>query len=212
LVNRHSRGFVGSQSEITVRGPVSHMETSELRVPRSHRPVSKRCSGSFRPSNRVLLLIAILKLMKAALLLAVAFGALSLLHRDVAETAAGWIAALKIDPASRFATMLMSYLPLVSHRRLEEISAGTFVYAALFSTEGVGLLLGKRWAEYFTAIATGSLIPLEIYELVKHRSLPKLIIAALNVAVVWYLVARLKQPAANSTDLGLAPRTPRRAR
>jgi uncharacterized membrane protein (DUF2068 family) len=159
----------------------------------------------------VLLLIAILKLMKAALLLAVAFGALTLVHKDVAETAARRIAALKIDPASRFATMLMSYLPLVSDRRLEEISAGTFVYAALFSTEGVGLLLGRRWAEYFTAIATGSLIPLEVYELAKHRSLPKLIIVTLNTAVVCYLVARLKRPA-SSTDLRLAPGTPRRAR
>jgi uncharacterized membrane protein (DUF2068 family) len=159
----------------------------------------------------VLLLIAILKLMKAALLLAVAFGALTLLHRDVAEIAAQWIAVLKIDPASRFAAMLMSYLPLVSDRRLEEISAGTFVYAALFSTEGVGLLLGKRWAEYFTAIATGSLIPLELYELVKHRSLPKLVIVALNIAVVWYLAARLKHRPANSTGLRLATGTPRGA-
>ena len=188
------------------------MGRSKLRAPRTQRTLSNRRSGGFGPSNRVLLLIAILKLMKAGLLLAVAFGALALLHRDVAETAARWIAAVKIDPASQFATMLMSYLPLVSDRRLEEISAGTFVYAALFSTEGVGLLLGKRWAEYFTAIATGSLIPLEVYELVKHRSLPKLIIVALNIAVVWYLLARLKQRAANSTDLRVAPGTPRRAR
>jgi uncharacterized membrane protein (DUF2068 family) len=182
------------------------MGTSELRAPRAQRPPSKRRFGAFRPSNRVLLLIAILKLMKAGLLLAVAFGALALLHRDVAETAARWIAALKIDPASRFATLLMSYLPLVSDRRLEEISAGTFVYAALFSAEGVGLLLGRRWAEYFTAIATGSLIPLELYEMAKHRSLPKLIIVTLNIAVVWYLVARLKQRAANRTDLRISPR------
>ena len=188
------------------------MQTSERRDPGAHRPLSRQRSRAFGPPNRVLLLIAILKLMKAALLLAVAFGALTLLHRDVAQIAARWIAALKIDPASRFATLLTSHLPLVSDRRLEEISAGTFVYAALFSTEGVGLLLGKRWAEYFTAIATGSLIPLEVYELVKHRSLPKLIIVALNIAVVWYLLARLKQRAANSTDLRVAPGTPRRAR
>jgi uncharacterized membrane protein (DUF2068 family) len=188
------------------------MRTSEFRAPRVHRPLSKRRSGGFRPSNRVLLLIAILKLVKAALLLAVAFGALALLHKDVAQTAARWIAALKIDPASRFATMLMSYLPLVSDRRLEEISAGTFAYAALFSTEGVGLLLGRRWAEYFTAIATGSLIPLEVYEVAKHRSLPKLMIVALNIAVVWYLVARLKQRTANRADLSLTTGMPRRAR
>ena len=40
------------------------------------------------------------------------------------------------------------------------------IYAALFLVEAFGLWAGKRWAEYLTTIATASLIPFEIYELV----------------------------------------------
>ena len=65
---------------------------------------------------------------------------------------------------------------------------GTFFYSALLLTEGTGLLLGKRWAEYFTIIATSSFIPLEVYEITKRLSSPRLIVLLLNIAVVVYLV------------------------
>jgi uncharacterized membrane protein (DUF2068 family) len=46
------------------------------------------------------------------------------------------------------------------------LSVGTFFYGGLFATEGIDLLLRKRWAEYFTIITTSLFIPLEIYEIV----------------------------------------------
>ena len=41
-------------------------------------------------------------------------------------------------------------------------------------------------------IATSLLIPLEIYELVKHASVGKVIVLIINIAVVVYLIYRLK--------------------
>jgi uncharacterized membrane protein (DUF2068 family) len=81
----------------------------------------------------------------------------------------------------------------LDERHLRAISAGTFCYAALLFTEGAGLMLRQRWAEYFTVIVTGSLIPLEVYELLRHVTLTRLILIAINVAVVWYLVAVLRR-------------------
>jgi uncharacterized membrane protein (DUF2068 family) len=82
---------------------------------------------------------------------------------------------------------------MLDDRRLKELSAGTFIYAAIFLTEGVGLALGKRWAEYFTIITTSSFLPLEIYELVKHVSVPKILALLINLAVVVYLVRELRR-------------------
>jgi uncharacterized membrane protein (DUF2068 family) len=39
--------------------------------------------------------------------------------------------------------------------------------AALFLTDETGLLFRKRWAEWLTIVATNSLMPIEVYELVK---------------------------------------------
>jgi uncharacterized membrane protein (DUF2068 family) len=58
--------------------------------------------------------------------------------------------------------------PASSIRSLGELSVRTFLYAGLFTTEGIGLLLRKCWAEYFTIVTTGGLIPLEVYELWRH--------------------------------------------
>jgi uncharacterized membrane protein (DUF2068 family) len=98
-----------------------------------------------------------------------------------------------VDPENRYLHSLLLKLTAVDDRILEEISAGTFFYAALLLTEGIGLWLKKHWAEYLTAIATASFIPLEVYELAKHFSITKVIVIGINVAVVWYLVARLRR-------------------
>jgi len=68
-----------------------------------------------------------------------------------------------------------------------------FAYAALFLTEGTGLLLRKRWAQYFTIIVTGSFLPLEVYEFARHASVAKLLVILLNVAIIGYLVVRLRR-------------------
>jgi uncharacterized membrane protein (DUF2068 family) len=34
--------------------------------------------------------------------------------------------------------------------------------------EGTGLWLDQLWAEYLTVVATSLLVPLELYELVRH--------------------------------------------
>jgi uncharacterized membrane protein (DUF2068 family) len=56
----------------------------------------------------------------------------------------------------------------------------------------MGLLLRKRWAEYFTIVTTGGLIPLEIFEITRHFTVAKLVIGLVNVLIVWYLVARVR--------------------
>jgi uncharacterized membrane protein (DUF2068 family) len=81
----------------------------------------------------------------------------------------------------------------VTPKQLRELSAGTFLYAALFATEGMGLLLRKHWAEYFVIITTGLLIPLELYELVRHFTVVKLVVTVINLLIVWYLVARVRR-------------------
>jgi uncharacterized membrane protein (DUF2068 family) len=140
-----------------------------------------------------LCLIAVLKLLEGLLILGMAVGVLKLLHHDVAAVVTDWITALRIDPHNEYIHLLLGKLGVLDDHRLKEISAGSFVYAALRFTEGGGLLFRKRWAEYFTAIATGLLIPVEIHELVSHASLVKAGVLLINIAVVWYLVAMLRR-------------------
>ena len=65
------------------------------------------------------------------------------------------------------------------------------MYAGLFLTEGIGLWLAKRWAEWFTAIITGSLIPFELYETLHRPTAIRILVLLLNLAVLAYLIRRI---------------------
>jgi len=143
--------------------------------------------------DKALWLIGGFKLVKGLLLVVVGVGALHLVHKDVADVVAGWLDQVHVDPEGRLADRLLTRLLSVDDRRLRAISAGTFGYAALLLTEGVGLLLRKRWAEYFTVIVTGSFIPLELHHLWRHVTLTRLTVIAVNVAIVWYLIVLLRR-------------------
>ncbi len=140
-----------------------------------------------------LILIGLFKLVKGVLLIAVGIGALRLLHQDVASSVTHWVEILRVDPENRYIHRVLAKVFAVNPKQLKELSAGTFFYAALLLTEGAGLLLRKHWAEYFTVITTTALIPLEIFELAKRFTSVKVAVLAVNVAIVVYLIARLRR-------------------
>jgi uncharacterized membrane protein (DUF2068 family) len=147
---------------------------------------------SKEPFSFVLFLIGLFKLLKAALLITIGIGAIKFLHKDLAGTVLHWAQALHVDPDNRYLQRGLVRIFRVTPKQLKALSVGTFIYAALFLTEGVGLLLRKHWAEYFTIITTGAFIPLEIYELARHFTVTKLVVTAINALIVWYLVARVR--------------------
>jgi uncharacterized membrane protein (DUF2068 family) len=83
---------------------------------------------------------------------------------------------------------LLAYVGNFNH--ITVIAVAGIAYAGLEATEGVGLALRRRWAEYLTVIATGILIPYEAYEVVRHATLFKVGALLLNAAVVGYLAYR----------------------
>ena len=146
-----------------------------------------------RSRGRGLRLIAVFKLLKGLALLALGIGALKLLHKDVAAVVEHWINIFQVDPHSHYIQLLLAKLSIVDDRRLKELSVGTFIYSAIFLAEGVGLALGRRWAEYLTIVTTASLLPLEVYELVKHVGIGKGVALVINLAVVAYLILELRR-------------------
>ena len=147
---------------------------------------------SSKSSSFVLVLIGLFKLFKALLLIALGIGAIKFLHKDVVSTVMHWTQVLRVDPDNQFVHGMLVRIFRVTPKQLKELSVGTFLYAGLFATEGLGLLRRKRWAEYFTIVTTSGLIPLEIFELARHFTVTRLVVAFVNVLIVWYLVARVR--------------------
>jgi uncharacterized membrane protein (DUF2068 family) len=77
------------------------------------------------------------------------------------------------------------------HRHV--IGLACVTYAGVFTVEGIGLVLRKHWAEWFTVIVTGSFVPLELYELGHRPGWGKVVALVLNVAIAAYLVVRIRR-------------------
>jgi uncharacterized membrane protein (DUF2068 family) len=140
--------------------------------------------------DMIIRVIALLKLAKALVLITVAAGALSLLHRHDGALD-DWIDALVFDPHGKYVHELVTRFSLLDDHKLEVIGIGSLLYAAVFVIEGIGLMLRRMWAEVLTVIITTSFIPLEIYELVERKSTAKAVVIVVNVVVVLYLLRRL---------------------
>jgi uncharacterized membrane protein (DUF2068 family) len=144
--------------------------------------------GARRPWT--LALIAVFRLAKALVLVAVALGALHLLDRDVAarvHTALDALPFVARHPAVEEATTKVTG---ASRKHLQIVAWVGLAYAALFVVEGVGLWRQRIWAEYLTIVATTSFIPFEVYEITRRFTPVRLGALVVNVAIVGYLVAR----------------------
>ena len=141
---------------------------------------------------RLIRLIALFKLVKGVLLIAVGLGALHFLHRDIASVLAHWVKMFGLDPGGRYVDSVLHKAVALSPNTVRGLGVGSFIYGGLFLTEGIGLWLLKRWAEWFTITMTGSLVPVEIYEIYRHPTSLKVLLLIINIVVVGFLLYHIR--------------------
>lgn len=174
------------------------LETKISEDERVERPASPaQTHGSWWSSHsdhkRGLLLIGLFKLTKALLSVALGVGALKLLHHDLGSVILHIADALRLDPESHLIGILMIKADVINPRDLRHFSMITFAYAVVCLVEGTGLVLEKRWAEYFTVTLTALALPLECFELYKEFTLLRVGLLLVNILVVIYLVWLLRR-------------------
>lgn len=149
--------------------------------------------NSSRPRHVGLRIIGVLKLFSGATALLVGFGVFRFLAHDPGPHAERVIIHLGLDPNNHIIHGLISWLTGIDRSQLRALEVGTFFYATLHTVEGTGLILGYHWAEYLVIVATGSLIPFELYEIARRLSPIRIGILVVNVAIVIYLVRTLRK-------------------
>ena len=137
-------------------------------------------------------IIAVLKMLKGIVLLIIGIKLLTLLNKDVAEWAMDFVNRHGIDAENRFVHSILEKLADVNRNQMMMMSGGAFLYSSLQMTEGIGLWMEKRWAEYLTVVATSLFVPLEIYEIYEKFTWVRVLILIVNLFVVWYLATRLR--------------------
>jgi len=89
---------------------------------------------------------------------------------------------------ARLLQSVFGYVARLPH--LTVLAVAALLYAALETTEGLGLALQRRWADYLTVLATGVLIPWEVIEVFRKVTFLRVGALVVNVAIVVYLAYR----------------------
>jgi uncharacterized membrane protein (DUF2068 family) len=149
-----------------------------------------------RPKRvRYLKLIALFKIVKGLLALALGFSLLFLNSRTHwLDAISDWTADELLLVHSKVVLYLLNKLQAVlANGRLQAPGLLALFYSAVLFTEGIGVYLQKRWAEFLMVFATGALIPFEVRHVYHHPSIGALVILAANCFIVWFLYRVLKR-------------------
>jgi uncharacterized membrane protein (DUF2068 family) len=141
-----------------------------------------------RQSSQAFLRFIILeKAFIGLLFISLSIGTLSLIDRDLVLIGRKIVAYLNLDTDNAYITLALQKLGLISNKLIVGISIGGFAYAVLNLVEAYGLHRRLRWAEWLTVVATGLLIPFEVYEVYQRFTPVRVGALVLNVAIVVYL-------------------------
>jgi uncharacterized membrane protein (DUF2068 family) len=143
-----------------------------------------------KKNDRVIAVIGVFKLLKAALLITLGVAGLADIPSDLAHRARHVIVWLGVSPGRHTLARLLGKLGSVDDGMARKLAVISLCYATVFLVEGVGLLSKRRWAEWLTVGVTASFIPIEIYEAVEHFGPGKIVALLLNLAILIYLVWR----------------------
>jgi len=114
-------------------------------------------------------------------------------NSDFGRGAERVLRAVDLDPRRPLFHRLIAYLHHLHASEVRIAALFALSYGGLELVEGTGLWLDQLWAEYLTVIATSLLIPLELYELVRHPTALKAGGLVVNLAIVAYLVRLLRR-------------------
>jgi uncharacterized membrane protein (DUF2068 family) len=142
---------------------------------------------SSESGGRLVQVIALERMLRGLLLVAAGIYLLANSGANFGDIANHIARRLELDPQRAWIRHIVDKLGHLKKHEVQFFGVLALGYAGLEITEGVGLFYRKRWAEWLTVVATSLLIPLEVYELVRHPSALKAVGITVNVAIVLYL-------------------------
>jgi uncharacterized membrane protein (DUF2068 family) len=125
---------------------------------------------------------------KGVLVFLVGFEFLSFIHKDIHEAAMRLVTHLHINPASHYPRIFLDVSESIHDTQLWGMAIAAAMYAFVRLIETVGLWQRKEWAEWFAILTGGIYIPIEVFEVVRSVTWPRVTVLLVNIGVVSYLL------------------------
>ena len=143
--------------------------------------------------SKALHAIALFEGVKGVASIIASFGLLTLAHHDVRAMALALIGHFHLDPDAHFPRILLDDAAILANANLSQAVLLAWAYAAIRLTEGYGLWKDRAWAEWLAAVSGAVYLPLELSHLLAHTTVINGMVLTGNIAVVAYMVVRLRR-------------------
>ena len=137
--------------------------------------------------NSGLRIVSVFEAAKGLLVVLAGFGLLAYIHKDLHSAAEHLVRQFHLNPASRYPRIFLDLADRVTDVQLWLLALSAFLYAAVRFVEAYGLWLQRRWAEWFGLLAGGVYVPIEIFEVMRKVTWPRVTLLIVNTAIVVYL-------------------------
>lgn len=131
--------------------------------------------------------VALFEAAKGLLVLLTGFGLLAYIHKDLHFAAERLVRHFHLNPASRYPRIFLDLADHVTDTQLWTLALFALLYAVIRFVEAYGLWRQRPWAEWFAALVGGIYIPLELFELTRGVTWPKVTLLVVNAGIVAYL-------------------------
>lgn len=121
------------------------------------------------------------------------FGLLSFIHKDLHCAAVQLVEHLHFNPARHYPRIFIDLAERISDSQLWAMAFAALIYSIVRFVEAIGLWMGQKWAKWFGFLTGGIYIPVEIFEVTRNVTWPRVTILAVNIGVVSYLLFVLRK-------------------
>jgi uncharacterized membrane protein (DUF2068 family) len=137
--------------------------------------------------HKGLRVVATFEAAKGALVLLAGCGLLTFIHRDLHQAAVKLVRVLHLNPAKHYPSIFIDAADRVTDMQLWVLAFSALLYAIIRFVEAYGLWKQQQWAEWFGLLSGGMYIPMEVYEVSRDLSWPRVTVLVVNIGVVAYL-------------------------
>ena len=124
---------------------------------------------------------------KGLLVLLVGFGLLEYIHKDLHLAAGQIVRHLHLNPARHYPTIFIDAVSHLTDGQLWAMAFSALLYSVVRFVEAIGLWLQRQWAEWFGLLTGGMYIPVELFEILRGITWPKVTVLIINASIVAYL-------------------------
>ena len=138
-------------------------------------------------------IVALFEASKGSLILLAGFGLLSYIHTDLHQAAEHLVRHFHLNPARHYPRIFLDLADHVTDAQLWFIALFALLYAFIRFVEAYGLWHERSWAEWFAILTGGIYVPIEIFEVIRKVTWPRVTLLIVNTGIVAYLALVLYQ-------------------